>query len=218
MKYGESAFDILYLLFAIISGCVILRNSRNNTEKYMGLATLILGCGDAFHLVPRVLNYFIDTDFTSALGIGKLVTSITMTVFYVMLYYVWMGYYREKESRKITGLVWALACIRVVLCMFPQNGWLSNDNGMTWGVIRNIPFILLGAVICFLYYKKRKEEQNFRYIWIYILLSFLFYIPVAVAAGIVPILGMLMLPKTVCYILMVCTFLRVIREPEKKCS
>ena len=24
MKYGESSFDILYLLFAIISGCVIL--------------------------------------------------------------------------------------------------------------------------------------------------------------------------------------------------
>ena len=44
--------------------------------------------------------------------------------------------------------------------------------------------------------------------WIYILLSFLFYIPVAVAAGIVPMLGMLMLPKTVCYILMIVVFLK----------
>ena len=26
MKYGESAFDILYLLFAVISGFVILRS------------------------------------------------------------------------------------------------------------------------------------------------------------------------------------------------
>ena len=43
--------------------------------------------------------------------------------------------------------------------------------------------------------------------WLYILLSFLFYIPVAVGAGIVPMLGMLMLPKTVCYILMVLSFL-----------
>lgn len=43
-----------------------------------------------------------------------------------------------------------------------------------------------------------------------VLLSFLFYMPVAVAAGIVPILGMLMLPKTVCYILILCVFLRTV--------
>ena len=44
--------------------------------------------------------------------------------------------------------------------------------------------------------------------WLYILLSFAFYIPVAIGAGSVPMLGMLMLPKTVCYILMVAAFLK----------
>ena len=39
-----------------------------------------------------------------------------------------------------------------------------------------------------------------------IALSFLFYIPVAVAASLVPILGMLMLPKTVCYMLLIWCF------------
>ena len=67
MKYGESSFDILYLLFAMISGCVILLKARNRTEKLMGLSALILGFGDAFHLVPRVLNYFISADMTVAL-------------------------------------------------------------------------------------------------------------------------------------------------------
>ena len=57
MKYGESVFDILYLLFAIISGCLMMCKAADKTEKYMALATLILGCGDAFHLVPRVLNH-----------------------------------------------------------------------------------------------------------------------------------------------------------------
>ncbi len=57
MKYGESTFDILYLLFAIISGCIILKRAKGKIEKYMGIAALVLGCGDAFHLVPRVLNY-----------------------------------------------------------------------------------------------------------------------------------------------------------------
>ena len=74
----------------------------------MGWAALILGCGDAFHLGPRVLNYFVEADFAAALGIGKLVTSITMTVFYVLLYYVWQGYYREAADKNLTACVWGL--------------------------------------------------------------------------------------------------------------
>ena len=208
MRYGESTFDILYLLFAVISGCVLLGKSGDKTENLMGIAALVLGCGDAFHLVPRVLNYFIAADYTAALGIGKLVTSVTMTVFYLLLYYVWLGHYREPANRNITISVWTLSFVRIALCLFPQNGWLTNSSDMTWGIIRNIPFVVHGALICYLYYMKRKEDRVFQPVWLYILLSFLFYIPVAVGAGLVPMLGMLMLPKTVCYILLIITFLR----------
>ncbi|MBR2782150.1 MAG: hypothetical protein IKE00_02305 [Oscillospiraceae bacterium] len=103
MKYGESTFDILYLLFAIVSGCVMLVRGRGRTEKEMGLAALILGVGDAFHLVPRVLNYFLTGDFTAALGIGKLVTSITMTVFYLLVYDIWAGCYHAEKKRTLTA-------------------------------------------------------------------------------------------------------------------
>ena len=215
MKYGESTFDVLYLVFAIASGVLILRRARNKTEKQMGLAVLILGCGDAFHLVPRVLNYFVEADFTAALGIGKLVTSITMTVFYALLYYIWLDYYKEKEKRSLTIGVWALVLVRCALCLFPHNGWLENSGDMAWGIIRNVPFVLLGAVICCLYWQNKKKDRTFQWVWLYILLSFLFYIPVAVAAGIVPILGMLMLPKTVCYILLICVFLKATAQRQK---
>ena len=212
MKYGESTFDVLYLLFAIISGVVILRRARNKTEKQMGLAALILGCGDAFHLVPRVLNYFAEADFTAALGIGKLITSITMTVFYVLLYYIWTGYYREKENRSLTALVWGLTLARVILCLFPQNGWPENSSDMTWAIIRNVPFVILGAVVCWLYRRNKEKDRTFGLVWLYILLSFLFYLPVAVAAGMVPMLGMLMLPKTICYVLLICAFLKTVNR------
>ncbi len=212
MKYGESAFDILYLAFAIAGGLFILRKAHDRTGKRMGLAALILGCGDAFHLVPRVLNYFMEADLTAALGIGKLITSVTMTGFYVLLYYIWLGYYREEEKRSETAGIWILAVVRVGLCLFPQNGWLENSSGVTWGIIRNVPFAVLGAWICLLYFRKRKDDRIFRPIWLYILLSFLFYLPVAAAAGLLPILGMLMLPKTVCYILMICCFLRAVKK------
>ena len=49
MKYGESTFDILYLLFAIVLGVCILRKRKDTVGRLMGSAILILGCGDAFH-------------------------------------------------------------------------------------------------------------------------------------------------------------------------
>ena len=93
----------------------------------MGAATLILGIGDAFHLVPRVLNHFADADFTAALGIGKLVTSITMTVFYVLLYGICAEYYHEEKPKALTYGVLGAAVLRIALCLFPQNGWLENS-------------------------------------------------------------------------------------------
>ena len=214
MKYGESTFDIIYLLFAVISGIIMLVKAEKKTGKLMGLATLILGLGDAFHLVPRVLNYFVEADFTAALGIGKLVTSITMTLFYVLVYYIYLGYFKQEENKKITIAVWALTMVRIALCLLPQNGWKENSADMTWGIIRNIPFTLLGLLIVALFYQKRKQPGRFKSVWLLVLLSFAFYIPVAIGAGKVPILGMLMLPKTVCYMLLIRLFLLAVMKDE----
>ena len=209
-------FDLFYLLFAIISGILLIRKARNETERSMGIAALILGCGDAFHLIPRVLHYFIDADLTAALGIGKLVTSLTMTVFYVYMYRIYRGYYGEKKDARLFGCICCLAALRLILCLFPQNGWLQNENGAVWGIVRNIPFVALGAVIAALYFKKRRAAPRFRLMWLLITLSFLFYIPVAVGAGLVPMLGMLMLPKTVCYILILVLFRLAVTKDEPR--
>ena len=204
MKFGESTFDIIYLVFAITMGCLILKKRKDDIGKLMGYAVLVLGCGDAFHLIPRVLNYFVNFDFTALLGFGKLVTSITMTVFYVLMYELWLKLY--SYDKKLRPLVYALCAVRIVLCLFPQNNWFSNESSVLWGVLRNIPFIILGVLIIVLYYKKKDSIANFRNVWLLVALSFLFYIPVAFFASVVPMLGMLMLPKTVCYMILIWTF------------
>ena len=202
----ESIFDVAYLAFAIGSGISLLkRKGSNSITRLLGLMALILGCGDAFHLVPRVLNYWVPGDWTAALGIGKLVTSITMTVFYLLLEHVRRIRYEIKERTTLFA-VYALSAARIVLCLFPKNMWTSADAPLSWGIYRNIPFLILGILSIILWHRSAKEDMVFRFLWLAILLSFAFYVPVVLWTDTIPLLGMLMLPKTVMYIWMIVMF------------
>lgn len=212
MKWGESSFDIAYLVIAVVLGIMMISKSKNKLGKMMGITTLVLGCGDAFHLVPRVLNYFVDYDFTMYLGVGKLVTSITMTVFYIFMYYIYLENYDVKENKVVTYSIWGLSLVRVILCLFPQNNWLTDSSLLMWDILRNIPFIILGGLIVVLYFKKKNEDKTFKNVYLLVTLSFLFYIPVVVGAGAIPMLGMLMLPKTICYVLIMFVFNKKLKE------
>ena len=211
MKYGESLFDIVYILLAIIMGIKILL-SKSKSSKLMGSSVLILGLGDAFHLIPRILNYFVNYDFNMYLGIGKLVTSITMTIFYIFMYYIYLKVYNNKENKNVTFSIWILSIIRIILCLFPQNKWITNNSPFIWGIIRNIPFIIIGIIITILYYNNRDKISSFKNDWLYVLLSFIFYLIVVLFASSIPILGMFMLPKTICYILIIISFYKYSRD------
>ena len=77
-----------------------------------------------------------------------------------------------------------------------------------WGVLRNVPFVGIGLLIVIIYFRNRNDNKNFKRLWLYVTLSFLFYIPVATVVSLLPMLGMLMLPKTVCYMLILGIFLK----------
>lgn len=165
---------------------------------------VVLGLGDSFHLVPRALALCTTglQDYTFALGMGKLITSITMTIFYIILYYVWRLRYHIHGKNNITTTVYVFAIIRIALCLFPQNAWTSASSPLSWGIYRNIPFTIMGLIIIYLFYKSAKENQdhNFKYMWLTIVISFGFYLPVVLLADIVPMIGMLMIPKTCAYV------------------
>lgn len=203
----ESIFDICYLVFAIVSGILLLKKSKG--RKYVrifGIMTLLLGCGDALHLVPRVLNYWTDGDYTAALGIGKLVTSITMTLFYILIEYARRDRYKITGEKGVLASVWILGIIRIALCCFPQNGWTSAEPSLLWGILRNIPFALLGILTVVLWLRSAKNDKPLKLMWLAITLSFLFYIPVVLFAQTMPMIGMLMLPKTCMYVWMIVMF------------
>lgn len=212
----ESIFDIFYLCFAITSGFLLLRKADGRKQvRLMGIAALLLGCGDAFHLIPRILNYWVEGNWTAALGIGKLVTSITMTVFYLLLEYIRRERYGNGRDGSLLTVFRILVVMRIVLCLFPQNEWTSADSPLSWSVIRNIPFMVIGAITVVLWLRSAKEDGTFRFFWLAVLLSFAFYIPVVLWAGKIPMIGMLMLPKTVMYIWMIVMFRKAAGEAER---
>ena len=201
----ETLFDAVYLASVITIGILMIRGSKGNAQfKLFGLMAVVLGAGDAFHLVPRALALCttgLDT-YTVPLGLGKWITSVTMTVFYVLLYYVWRKRYKVEGQMGVTVAVYVLAAARVILCMMPQNQWLSAEAPLSWGVYRNIPFALMGLLIIVLFYHSAKAHHDrlFRWMWLTIVLSFGFYIPVVLWADAVPLIGMLMIPKTCAYV------------------
>ncbi len=72
-----------------------------------------------------------------------------------------------------------------------------------WGILRNIPFALLGILTVVLWLRSAKNDKPLRLMWLAITLSFLFYIPVVLFAQTMPMIGMLMLPKTCMYVWMI---------------
>ena len=201
----ETLFDAFYLVSVITIGILMIRNSKGNAQfRLFGLMAVVLGAGDSFHLVPRALALCTTglENYNVALGLGKWITSVTMTIFYVLLYYVWRQRYQVKGKSGLTAAVYALSAVRIGLCMMPQNQWLSASSPLAWGIYRNIPFALLGLLIIVLFYRSAKEHEDraFRWMWLTIVLSFGFYIPVVLWADVVPLIGMLMIPKTCVYV------------------
>lgn len=201
----ETGFDVVYLVTVITIGIIMIRKSKNNKQyQLFGIMAVTLGAGDAFHLVPRAIALCTTglENYTVALGIGKLVTSITMTIFYILLYYVWRMRYQVIGKKQLTTLVYLLAAVRVILCLFPQNEWTKQNASLTWGIYRNIPFALLGLLIIILFFQSARKQQDktFRWMWLTIVLSFGFYIPVVLWADAIPLIGMLMIPKTCAYV------------------
>ncbi len=201
----ETSFDVVYLISVITIGILMILKSNGNKEhRLFGIMAVVLGAGDSFHLVPRALALCTTglENYVVPLGMGKFITSITMTIFYIILYYVWRIRYKIQGKKNITIAVYVLSALRIILCLFPQNKWLSASAPLSWGIYRNIPFALLGLLIIILFYKsaKKHKDNEFKYMWLTIVLSFGFYIPVVLWADTIPMIGMLMIPKTCAYV------------------
>ena len=109
----EAIFDTVYLLFDLVAAILFFIFSQGNV-LFILYGILTLCGGDAFHLVPRIIRavHGSNDKIKRQLGIGLQVSSITMTVFYIILMYIWKFTFTElKIPVIIEAVIWISAIV-----------------------------------------------------------------------------------------------------------
>ena len=197
----EYIFDISYLSIILGFAFYYLIIASTPTSLLFGITALVLGLGDSFHLIPRILSITKDntTKYQVALGIGKMITSISMTIVYLLLWQIILNTNILVDTKIWSMIIYLLAFIRIIACILPHNKWTTNNSSDTWNIIRNIPFFMIGIIVTIGFFLI-KDTSTFSYMYLAITLSFAFYIPVVLYSKTNPKIGMLMLPKSCMYI------------------
>ncbi|MEE0204268.1 MAG: hypothetical protein UEE32_02880 [Oscillospiraceae bacterium] len=200
----EAIFDTAYLLFDLIAGFVFLAQAQGRTLFVLyGILTLTLCGGDAFHLVPRIIRAFRGSSdkIKRQLGIGLQVSSITMTVFYIILLFIWKFTFPELTAPvAVEAMIWISAIIRIVVCFLPQNNWCSDEGNLKLSILRNAVFAVTGIGVIILYaISGNANGYHMTRMVTAILISFGCYLPVTMLSKTKPKVGLLMIPKTCAY-------------------
>lgn len=200
----EAIFDACYLIFDLIAGILFFVYSKGNPLFILyGVLTLTLCGGDAFHLVPRIKRavYGTNDKIKRQLGIGLQVSSITMTVFYIILLFIWkLTFPTLTAPAWIEAMIWISAIIRIVVCFLPQNNWTSEEGNRKLSLIRNAVFAVTGIGVILLYtISGNMYDLHLNRMVAAIIISFGCYIPVTLWSKKKPMIGLLMIPKTCAY-------------------
>lgn len=214
----EISFDIFYLL--VIWALVILmyKKTTNLTSenKLVGniLKTgfLLLAIGDTGHVGFRVWAYALGNINAKVnlfglnitmVGIGACATAYTITLLYMLILKAWKIRFNKKAAI-IYYLLMLTGVFRLIIMLLPQNDWGAVIPPLDFSLIRNVPLMIMGigAAVLILIDASKNKDKIFKIFGYLILVSYLFYTPVILFIQKAPMLGMLMIPKTIAYMLM----------------
>ncbi|MDY7076261.1 MAG: hypothetical protein SXV54_04970 [Chloroflexota bacterium] len=226
MDLFVTAFNLTYLVIiwvmAALMGWRYLHHSpaQRRVSRWLLCAVLVLGVGDMFHLVARAHRTFTGVESiagvwggqgVSWVGVGAFATSFTLTFFYLfaLLY---------RQERLKLDWTWAekaivgLLAVRLVLLFFPQNNWGGMAPG--WRIYRNIPFTLAGLGLAFLFLRTAPTTSNPTSRWLAgtgwaVIISFACYLGTILLVERYPMAGVLMLPKTIAYVVVAVYFYKL---------
>ena len=212
----ESGFNVLYLLaiwtlVGLMAARTTMGGQDSQEERRIFLWMFaLLALGDTGHVGFRVLAYAMGEvnaavswfgEPVRLVGLGALSTSITVTLFYMLMVFLW----RERNDARLTPFAWFLlfcGAARLVILAFPQNQWGALVPPFDWSLIRNLPLTIqgLGVAALILNSAGTGDDRVYRQIGICVLVSYAFYMPVILLVQRFPLIGMLMIPKTLAYL------------------
>jgi hypothetical protein len=205
----EISFDLLYLIAIWVIVILMFKKRANLLEENKKIGVLfiwmffLLALGDTGHVGFRVPAYALGglEANPTLIGLGTLATAITVTFFYMLAAEVW----RVRFNRKKDWIWWGLMTVGVIrlLIMIPaQNQWGSGVPPFNWSLARNIPLMIQGIGIAILMMRDaiKHDDRMVKQISAMIFVSYAFYMPVIFFVRKIPMLGMLMMPKTLAYV------------------
>ncbi len=211
----ETSFNIFYLIFiSILVLAMYVRlpnvNPRNKgTALCILWAFLFLALGDLGHVGARVVAFSmggLDAKIT-LLGssimiapIGSIMTAWTFTLFYVCMVLMWKARF-NKKFEIAAFIVFLLAIIRSILMLLPGNTWDGEQQEDFSFMIRNIPLVMMqiGTVYLIIRDAIATDDTVLKWIGGMIIISLVCYAPVVFLLTYYPLIGMLMIPKTIAY-------------------
>lgn len=212
----EISFNIVYLV--VVWWMVVLMATRMDNvapanrpaAQRILWAFALLALGDTGHVGFRVLAYALGgLEATpvflgmpvSLVGLGALATAVTVTFFYVLVLDAWRVYFHRRYGWFEYLLIGA-AVVRLAIMALPQNAWESVVPPQPWSTIRNVPLMVLGLGTAYLILRDALAAHDRTFTWIgaMILVSYACYAPVIFFVQQNPMIGMLMIPKTLAYV------------------
>ncbi len=229
-QWMEIGFDltylvIIYVLVAWMSARLSTSGELQPVRRHLRNGFLLLALGDTGHVGFRVIALLrggleakVDVAGGSfgLVGAGALATAITITFLYMLLLDTW----RLRFGARRTPLYWGLmsmGVLRLALFIPAQNHWGDVMPPLGWSLLRNAPLVVLGLGVAVLMIRdgRRSGDKTFVQFGALIVLSYAFYAPVILFVQAVPAIGVLMVPKTVVYLVMAwLAYLRLFKHPR----
>ena len=216
LMWMEIVFDVLYLIvvWALVGLMIRQRDIVPAAQQPIARLTYwafgLLALGDSGHVGFRVIAYALGgLDRTpnilgvnvSLVGVGAFATAVTITFFYVLMLEIWRVRFNQRYGI-FEYVLFGAAVVRLALMLLPSNEWSQVTPPEPMGIIRNIPLMVQGLGLAYLIMRDALQKGDKPFIWIgvMILISYACYMPVIFFVNQLPMLGMLMMPKTMAYV------------------
>ncbi len=234
IAWFESIFNLVYMIAVWVLVIAMYRRrtyvARQDqvVARYFFPAFVLLALGDSAHVGFRILAFLKgDLNISARLlgaeyhlvGLGVWATSLTLTFFYALILEAWRSRF-NRTYRGLPYLLLAAAVVRFLILLHPANGWRTwtslSSTAQPWSAYRNIPMLIQGLGVAYLILRDALPQRDKLFSWIggLILISYACYTPVILWVDRYPLVGMLMLPKTLAYLGIVWNVYHNIYQPR----